>query len=156
MKKIYILMLIIWLSIIYLIFWFKYVTFDSNLSSNACYWWNIYLNTFFNKKIIFENNINKSTFAYCTPKIERVDINNYNIFICYEWWAWSWECWAIKFNYNLNNNSWKYLDNWYFSFNDSWYVYKNISKDFNNNSWVLDFIKYINVKKYNFKFENTK
>jgi len=138
----------------YFLFAFKFLTIKNPKSSSACDTWIIYSNTFLSRNIVFSWVSSKDFYWYCSPKSTRIDIKNYEIYICYESWWWSWECWAMRFIYNIYNNSWKYLDNWYFSYQDyEKYTYTNVTTEYLNNSWIKIFKTFTKNKNYNFLFQ---
>lgn len=89
-------------------------------SSEACALWQIFLEENWNSKVIFKW---KKDFIYCSPEINKIDGKNAEIFICYTSWWWSWECEAVLFKYNLEKNSWKFLDSWTY-----WYSSEKLKK----------------------------
>lgn len=112
--------IIIFIIIVLIVFWFLYYkktnitfVFPENTSSSACSGWDIFLVQDNSKKRIFESrNPEIWKFAFCTPEIQKIKSETANIFLCYESGAGSWECNAILFEYNIKNNSWKFLSSW--------------------------------------------
>lgn len=81
-------------------------------SHNVCREWKTQLIKNNSVKNILENT--NWGMIPCVFKFEQINKNNIRFYICYEWWAWSWECSYAKMNYNLNSWLWNYQDSWYY------------------------------------------
>lgn len=141
--KSFLVILLIW---VFIFLWFFYyqnsnISFEypENLSSSACSGWDIFLVKNNSKTRIFESrNSEIWKFAFCTPEIKKINSQTANIFLCFESGAGSWECSAILFEYNIKNNSWKFLSSWYYA-PENYTVSSNIPEK--SNQELLDYMK---------------
>lgn len=108
----------------------------NHLSSWYCNWWKLFVDW----KNVFEHK------KYCVLSYDLED-NNINLSICYWDWWWSWECIFIDMIYNISNNSWIFLNTWWYYSPESTNRYK---LDINEKSF-LDFKKYFSE---NYNLEN--
>lgn len=110
-------------------------------ASDACRFWDIFLEETWKKEKIFEKVENK---IYCSPRIDKIDKENAKIYICYKSGAWSWECGTVLFKYNIKNKTWKYISHWYFT-HDFWH-----KVFFEKDEIFEEFFKFFS-EKYNLK-----
>lgn len=66
---------------------------------------------------LMENWVRKDIYKwkFCIPEVKKIDDDKAWVYFCYWSWAWSWECWAAFFEYSIESNSWRFLDEWLYA-----------------------------------------